>query len=79
MGPDGSFGMGWMWLWWLLIAAGVVALIIGLVAAARPREREARDARRGRRSAREILDERFARGEIDQEEYRARRRELDEP
>jgi putative membrane protein len=72
--------MGWTWLWWLLILVGVVAVVVGLMWAAR-------GGRGGGESggaagppvstARQILDERFARGEIDEEEYRARRRMLD--
>ena len=77
MGPGGGFGMGWMWVWWLLIILGVIALVVGLVRAGGPRG--GGDMRGRRSSAREILDERFARGEIDEQEYRARRRELDEP
>jgi putative membrane protein len=66
-------GMGWMWLWWLLVLGGVVALVVGLVRAGRsgngPPARPP--------SARQILDERFARGDIDEEDYRRRRREID--
>jgi putative membrane protein len=78
MGP-GGFGMGWMWLWWLLLLVGVVVVVVGLMLAWRSgdRSRAGGTARRPS-SAREILDERFARGEIDEEEYRARRRVLDE-
>lgn len=79
MGPGGGLGMGWMWLWWLLILIGVVAIAVGLVWAGR--RGAGRDDRAGSQApvstARQILDERFARGEIDEDEYRARRRELD--
>jgi putative membrane protein len=71
-----------MWLWWLLILIGVVAIAVGLTwAGRRGAGRDDREDRRGPRppvsTARQILDERFARGEIDEEEYRVRRRELD--
>jgi putative membrane protein len=75
-------GMGWMWLWWLLILIGVPALIVGVLWLARTggdrgvgRGAEATGPRIS--TARQILDERFARGEIDEEEYHARRRGLD--
>lgn len=61
MGPGGGFGMGWMWVWWLLITLGVIALVVGLVRAGGARG--GGDMRGRRSSAREILDERFARGE----------------
>jgi putative membrane protein len=68
-----------MWLWWLLILIGVVAIAVGLTwAGRRGAGRDDRGASEPRIStARQILDERFARGEIDEEDYRARRRELD--
>lgn len=82
MGPGGGFGMGWAWLWWLLILVGVVAIVIGLLRAGTSGRRNGRDDEapstgRPASTARQILDERFARGEIDEDEYRARRRELD--
>lgn len=74
----GMGGMGWMWLWWVLIVLGVVAVAFGLIRAATPGNRGAPGrSSGGRSSARQILDERYARGEIDEEEYRKRRREID--
>jgi putative membrane protein len=63
-----------MWMgmlaFWALVIWGVWALVIG--ATRRPEEHQADH------SARQILDERLARGEIDTEEYR-RRRDAIEP
>ena len=68
---DGMGGGGWlvmilmMLAFWALVVVAVLALFRGT-----------RDAGASTRSARrdpmEILEERFARGEIDAEEYRAR-------
>lgn len=56
-------GMGWMWLWWILIIAGTVALAWYLLSGAR------RGNPRGEESPVDILKRRYARGEIDAETY----------
>lgn len=66
---------GWMWLnglIWLLLVAALAGLVAWLVIRAGQSTATGRD---GTDSARRILAERFARGEIDADEY-ARRREL---
>ena len=71
-------GMGWMWLFWLLLALGVVLLVVVLVRAVGggvtgpTADQRGAGARPGRSRARELLDERYARGEISTEEYRER-------
>ncbi len=68
-----GWGGGWMWLWgtlmmlsWVVIIAAAVWFIM----------RSRTDSRSSR--AREILEERYARGEISTEEYRERLRTLEE-
>jgi len=71
MWGDGGwgFGMGLIGLVFLgLIVAGIVLVIRG--------SSEGASDRAGRRSALDILDDRFARGEIDREEYEERKRVL---
>ena len=72
-------GMGWVgWLlmslttvgFWALVVFGIAALFRGT------RQSESSSTRRPERDAEQILDERFARGEIDTEEYRARQKIL---
>lgn len=73
---DWGWGWGGMWLgpiFMLLVLAGLVAGIVALVRAFAG-DRPASDP--GRRNAREILDERYARGEIDREEYLRRRDDM---
>lgn len=71
---NGYWGMGMGWIFmaliWVLIILGVVALLrrLGLGDAAR---REA-----PRPTPLEILQERYARGEIEREEYEQKRRDL---
>lgn len=72
-GSMGWFGPGFggifMILWWGLIIAGIVALARWLMTLSRntPPEKRARD----------ILNERYARGEIDREEYKQHKRDLE--
>ncbi|SCG43491.1 SHOCT domain-containing protein [Micromonospora coxensis] len=63
---------GWMWVWPLLVVAALVVLAVLVVRAVGAGPQPG-----GRRSARQILDERYARGEIDEEEYQRRRDSLD--
>ena len=70
MGSMGGFGGVWMVLWWGLVILAVVALARWLwwsSPAAEP----------PRKSPLDILRERYARGELDSEEFARRRRELD--
>ncbi|HEY5579367.1 MAG TPA: SHOCT domain-containing protein [Acidimicrobiia bacterium] len=62
----GGFGFLWMALFWI----GVILLVVWAVRQFSPRQHEPR------RRALEILEERFARGEIDADEFEARRSEL---
>lgn len=73
---DGSM-MGWFWIWPVLVLIGLVLLgylAYRLTQNRRPGTDTAPAA--GPSSARQILDERYARGEINDEEYRKRRTEL---
>ncbi len=65
-------GGGWMWLWGTLMMLTWVAVIAAAVWLV------ARSLGSGRASsrAREILDERYARGELSTEEYRERLEQL---
>ena len=65
---DGWFGMG---LWWLLLVALVVAL--GVLAF---RRAGSDNPSAPRETARDILDKRYARGEIGRDEYEQKKRDL---
>lgn len=77
-------GMGWMWLFRFLLAAGVLVLVFVLVKSLTGPSRGSRSGKDGVPTrpesdrARGILQERYARGEISAEEYRERLRILDE-
>lgn len=74
-----GFGMGGTLLFWLLVLAGVVLLVVVAVRAfggTTNRTGRSEQAPGSDDRAREVLDERYARGELDSEEYRERRRSL---
>jgi len=67
-GPGGALGFIPMLLWWVLVAVGVVLLVKWLAGAG--------TARRSHGDARDILAERYARGEIGRDEFEQKRRDL---
>jgi putative membrane protein len=74
-------GGGYWWAW--LIGAAVLVVLVGLVVFAVIRmsagsPRPGGSGAASRRSAEDLLAERFARGEIDEQEYRDRRDALRE-
>jgi putative membrane protein len=77
-GHMGAWGMVWGWLFMALLLAALIVLVVVLVRM--PSGRDSRSTRRpsGRSRAREVLDERYARGEIDSAEYDERRRRLED-
>ncbi|GAA1157475.1 SHOCT domain-containing protein [Nocardioides aquiterrae] len=71
----GWYGDGVGWGGWLVMSLSMIAfwaLVVFAVVAIFRTGREDGSGRPGRRDPLEILDERFARGEIDETEYRAR-------
>jgi putative membrane protein len=70
----GGWTMGWMWIWLSLVVAGLLIIgyvVLRLVQGGRPFSPTRADPAGS--AARQILDERYARGEIDEEEYLHRR------
>ncbi|MDQ2882766.1 MAG: SHOCT domain-containing protein [Actinomycetota bacterium] len=64
-----------MWVWPVLVLVSLVLVVMGMVWLLRGSSPAGRDLESGG-SARRILDGRYARGEIDDEEYRRRRDQL---
>lgn len=79
-----GMGMGWMWLVGLLVLLGVVLLVVlavravggGITRGVGSGDATARPPARSR--ARELLDARYARGELSSDEYRERLQTLEE-
>ena len=84
MGTGMGMGMGWMWLFWLLLVVVLVVLVVlairaiggGVTRGTGSGETAAPPP--GGSRAREVLDERYARGELTTEEYRERLQTLGE-
>lgn len=74
MGPGSWVGGSLGWLWMVVWMLAPIALIVGLVYLLRPRGPTA--GLDGTDRALEALRERYARGEIDDEEYEDRRARL---
>ena len=79
MGPGmmGGWGMGWfgmifMLIFWVLVILGLVFLIRWLIQNTR---KDAGTSNEGSKAL-DILKERYARGEIDKEEFEGKRRDL---
>ena len=64
-------GGGWIWMWVPLglMVLVAVTVVVAVLVARPPRPAAAHDHDSGRIRARDILMERYARGEIDAEEY----------
>jgi len=70
----GAMGLGaiWMMVFWVLVIAGMAVLVCHLVSSAPASRIEG-----GQGKPLDILGERYARGEIDTEEFQRKRRDLD--
>lgn len=65
-----GFGGIFMWLFWILI-------IVAIVWAVRAATASGGDSPARQKTALDILKERYAKGEIDQEEFERKRKDLD--
>ncbi len=75
-GWQGMGYMGWGWLFLVLVVVGILLLVVALVRGWSGGRGVPRTT--GPSRAREVLDQRYARGEIDTEEYQDRLQQLGE-
>lgn len=71
------WGMAWGWLFLAILVVGAVLLVVVLIRILSRRDHRRDHPQSGRSRARDVLDERYARGEIDAAEYDERRQRLD--
>lgn len=72
MGDGGHFfGGGFMWLFWISIIVGIFFIFQAMA------KGSSENALPDKESPLEILKKRYARGEIEEEEYERRRKELE--
>jgi putative membrane protein len=69
---SGNYGFmgGFMWIFWILVIVGLVILIKWIVQQNRPGESRVGD------SSLEILKRRYARGDIDKQEFEYKKKDL---
>jgi putative membrane protein len=68
----GYNGWGWMWVVGGVVVVGIVVLVVVLIRNSTVPAREGATAAAATSTPRQILDERYARGELTTEEYRER-------
>jgi|Deesub1362A_J573_1020465.scaffolds.fasta_scaffold24899_2 putative membrane protein len=77
MGWGMGYGMGWLWavlmvVFWIAVIVGIVFLIRWLILSTKTPSQHGRQEE----SALDILKKRYARGEIDKEEFEQRKKDL---
>lgn len=65
-----GFGMGWGWIFGLIILAIIIWLVIRVI------NQNSSQKQTDNRSALDILKERYARGEISKEEYEEKKKNI---
>ncbi len=69
-GGQGFMGGGFMWIFWIAVIVGIIFLVRWVLQQGRTREEKAEG------SSLELLKNRYARGEIDKEEFEQKRKDL---
>ncbi|HHO69072.1 MAG TPA: SHOCT domain-containing protein [Gammaproteobacteria bacterium] len=74
MGGEGTMAFGgiYMWLFWIVLIVVIVAVVRAMAGG------DGASGASQRETPLEILEKRYARGEIDEAEYERRRRELED-
>ncbi len=70
----GEYGHGWGMGWWWIVGLIILIAVIWIVVKAM--NRQSTTSQESKKTAREILDERYAQGKIDKAEYEKRKKDL---
>ncbi len=70
MSGNQCFMGGFMWIFWIAIIVGIIFLVKWIVMQSRPGEQKREE------NPLEILKKRYARGEIDKEEFEQKKKDL---
>ena len=70
----GEYGHGWGMGWWWII--GLIILIAVIWIVVKTMNRQSTTSQESKKTAREILNERYAKGKIDKTEYEERKKDL---
>jgi len=70
----GEYGHGWGMGWWWIVGLIILIAVIWIVVKAM--NRQSTTSQESKKTAREILDERYAKGKIDKAEYEKRKKDL---
>jgi len=69
-GNMGFMGGGFMWIFWIAVIVGIIFLVRWVVQQSRPVEGKIEE------SSFELLKRRYARGEIDKEEFEQKKKDI---
>lgn len=72
MNMHGYYGGGFMWLWFLLIVLVVILILVPVL-----KKNDSTQSNLSKESALDILEKRFARGEISEDEYKNMKKTLE--
>lgn len=66
-----GFGGGFMWIFWIVLIVVIIALVRGLGGSGKISDTS-------QRTPLQLLEERYAKGEIDDQEFKQRKQKLEE-
>lgn len=75
-GGGHMFGMGIGWIFWALLIVAVIWILVRSTMQQNASRESVEDKSNAGESARELLDKRYARGDIDEDEYKQKKKNM---